>query len=132
VSGAPRPRVLVADDHRLIASLLTRALEEAGYEVLVEMSGDRVAHAAIAGRPDIAIVDANMKPFERFRALVELSELDADERPAIVALSGDDEPVVRDRALQLGADAFLLKPWEPDELIELVERLMAGRRTAAG
>jgi len=32
----------------------------------------------------------------------------------------------------LGADAFLLKPWEPDELTELVERLMAGRRTAAG
>jgi len=132
VSAGPRPRVLVADDHRLIASLLRRSLEDAGYEVSVEMSGDRVAQAAADARPDLAIVDVHMKPFERFRALTDLSELAGDERPAIIALSGDDEPVIRRRSLELGADAFLLKPWEPDELIELVERVLSERGVGAG
>jgi CheY-like chemotaxis protein len=132
VSGAECGRVLVADDHRLIVKLLQRSFEDAGHEVTVEMAGDRVAETAARERPDLVVVDAHMKPVERFTALRSIvAEFGAD-RPAIIVLSGNDEPAVRDRALELGADAFVLKPWEEDELLELAERLIADRRGAAG
>jgi CheY-like chemotaxis protein len=132
VSGATRGRALVADDHRLIAKLLQRSFEDAGHEVAVEMAGDRVAEAAARERPDLVVVDAHMKPSERFHALRSIVEELGGDRPAIIVLSGNDEPAVRQRALELGADAFVLKPWEDDELLELAERLIAERRARAG
>ena len=129
MSAGARARVLVADDHRLIVKLLQRSFEDAGHEVAVEMAGDRVAEAAARERPELAVVDAHMKPAERFFALRSLVDLPDGERPAIIVLSGSDEPGVRQRALDLGADAFVLKPWEEDELLELAERLIAERRT---
>jgi two-component system, sensor histidine kinase len=127
VSGAARGSVLVADDHRLIARLLRRSFEEAGHEVTVEMAGDRVAAAAARERPDLVVVDAHMKPVERFHALRSIVEELGADRPAIIVLSGNDEPAVRERALELGADAFVLKPWEEDELLELAQRLISKR-----
>ena len=128
MSAAARGRVLVADDHRLIARLLQRSFEDAGHEVTVEMAGDRVADAAARDRPDLVVVDAHMKPAERFHALRSIVEDFGGDRPAIIVLSGNDEPAVRQRALELGADAFVLKPWEEDELLELAERLIEERR----
>lgn len=118
-------RVLVADDHRLIASLLERTFEDAGYAVTVVMDAGEVAAAAERERPQLAVIDAQMKPYDRFHALCSLRELDLDAPPAVIVLSGHDEPAVRQLALDLGADAFLLKPWEADELLELAERLSA-------
>jgi CheY-like chemotaxis protein len=120
--------VLVADDHRLIVKLLQRSFEDAGHEVAVEQAGDRVAELAVRERPDLVVVDAHMKPVERFHALRSLTESFGSDRPAIIVLSGNDEPGVRQRALELGADAFVLKPWDEDELLELAERLIDERR----
>ncbi len=130
MSGSDRGRVLVADDHRLIASLLERTFVDAGYAVTVVMDADEVAPTAACERPQLAIVDAQMTPYERFHALRALREVDFDTPPAVIVLSGHDEPAVRQLALDLGADAFLLKPWEEDELIALAERLIAASGVA--
>src|SRR5512135_2340877 len=66
VTALPPRRVLVADDHRLIASLLERTFEDAGYAVTVVMDAGEVAAAVLRERPQLAIVDAQMKPYERF------------------------------------------------------------------
>ena len=127
MTALPPRRVLVADDHRLIASLLERTFEDAGYAVTVVMDAGEVAAAVLRERPQLAIVDAQMKPYERFHALRSLRELDLDDPPAVIVLSGHDEPAVRQLALELGADAFLLKPWEEEDLMALAERLIAAR-----
>ncbi len=119
-------RVLVADDHELIVRLLRRTFEEAGHDVMVERAADAVAPAVTREPVDVAVVDANMKPCERFHALRALQAL-GDSRPrGVIVLSGDDSPAMRQRALELGADAFMVKPWEPDELLELAVGLAAG------
>jgi DNA-binding response OmpR family regulator len=119
--------VLVADDHRLIASLLERTFDDAGYVVTVVMDAGQVAEAAVRDRPQLAVLDAQMKPYERFHALRSLRELELEPPPAVIVLSGHDEPAVRQVALELGADAFLLKPWEEDELMALAQSLTAAR-----
>jgi DNA-binding response OmpR family regulator len=127
VTESGRGRVLVADDHRLIASLLERTFDYAGYAVTVVMDAGQVAEAAVRDRPQLAVLDAQMKPYERFYALRSLRELELDPVPAVIVLSGHDEPAVRQVALELGADAFLIKPWEEDELIALAQSLTATR-----
>jgi CheY-like chemotaxis protein len=127
MSGLAGARVLVADDYPLIASLLRQTFEDAGCEVVVETAADRVAEVAARERPDLAIVDAHMQPCERFHALQELHDLDGERHLAIIVISGDDEPALRRRAIELGADAFLAKPWDHDELLDLAERLTARR-----
>jgi DNA-binding response OmpR family regulator len=125
VSGVPPTRVLVADDHRLIATLLQRTFENAGYDVTVVMDAGEVAAAVERDRPSLAVIDAQMKPYERFHALRAVRALELDAPPAVIALSGHDESAVRTVAVELGADAFMLKPWEEDELLELAAKLTA-------
>ncbi len=125
MSDAPPGRVLIADDHRLIASLLERTFTDAGYEVTVVMDAGEVAAAAARERPHLAVLDAQMKPYERFHALRALAALELDPAPAVIVLSGHDEVAVQQLAISLGADAFVLKPWEEDELLATASRLIA-------
>ena len=50
----------------------------------------------------------------------------------MIVLSGHDEPAIQKLAVELGADAFLLKPWEEDELLELAAKLIGAGRANAG
>jgi DNA-binding response OmpR family regulator len=119
-------RVLVADDHTMVAGLLRKSFEDVGYDVVVEQRADRVKEVAIGEQVGLAVVDVNMSPGQPFDGLRSLIELGAA-RPAIIVVSGDHSPAIRQRALELGADAFLLKPWEPDELVELADSVLADR-----
>lgn len=126
-----RPRVLVADDHHMILDLLVIHLENAGYEVLAENSPERVLERVISERPQLAVLDAQMPPRERFFTLRELGTLPPSERPAVIVLSGHDDPAIHRLALSLGADGFLVKPWDREELCSLSEQLL-GRAEAPG
>lgn len=124
-----RPRVLVADDHYMILDLLASQLESAGYEVLKESSPERVLEAVIRERPQLALLDAQMPPRERFFALRELAALQPPERPPVIILSGHDDQSIRELALSLGADGFLAKPWDREELCSLSAQLMGRSQT---
>jgi DNA-binding response OmpR family regulator len=124
VSHRQPSRVLVADGHPLIGRLLKRSLQDAGYQVAIETTAERVAATAIRERAQLAIVDADIEPSERFDVLRALRELRHERAIAIIVLCADHAPAVRQRALELGADAFLTKPWDPDKLLELADRLI--------
>jgi two-component system alkaline phosphatase synthesis response regulator PhoP len=121
--SGPR-RVLIADDHHMIVDLLRSQLEDAGYLVLTQMAPERVLETVISERPALVVLDAQMPPRERFFALRELAVLEPPDRPAVIVLSGHDEPAIRELALALGADGFLPKPWDREELCSLTERLI--------
>lgn len=124
--GTERPvRVLIADDHRMIVDLLMRHFRQEGCEVIGETDPDQVRALTIATRPDLAVVDAQMPPRERFYVLRELMRITAAERPAVMVLSGHDEPAIRNLALDLGAAGFLTKPWDPEDLRELTNTLIS-------
>lgn len=121
--SSPRGRVLVVDDHDQIRGLLVRHFEDNRYEALAESDASRVRDAVLRWRPQLAVVDVQMPPHERFFALRELAALMPGVRPRVIAMSGSDEAAIRDVSIQLGADAFMLKPWDIDELTQMVEEL---------
>jgi DNA-binding response OmpR family regulator len=118
-----RGRVLVADDHELIARLLVHHFEADGFEVISETAAERVREAVVEFQPHLVVVDVHMPPRERFFALRELRTLASAQRPAVIVMSGSDETAIRELATALGADSFLLKPWDVDELRQVTEQL---------
>jgi two-component system KDP operon response regulator KdpE len=117
-------RVLVVDDEPHILRALKVVLREAGFEAVIADTAQGALDAAALRRPDAAIVDLLLPDgdgIEITRALREWSEM-----PILVlsAVQDEDEKV---RALEAGADDYVVKPFGPKEL---VARLQAALRRA--
>jgi two-component system nitrate/nitrite response regulator NarL len=123
----PRTRVLVIDDHPLfrkgVADLIDMApsLELVG-EAADGASGIRVAQVT---EPDLILLDLNMKGLDGIATLKRLRELDLDARVVVLTVSDSEEDVVA--ALRAGADGYLLKDMEPEEILAGLERVTQGR-----
>ena len=121
-AAAPRPSVLVVEDEADVAMLVKTQLRRNGFDVRTESGGEAGLRAARTSRPDVLVLDLRMHPKSGFDVL---DELRADPRlsaiPVLVISVLDHE----DRALAAGAQAFLGKPFEPHELIERVNDLLA-------
>jgi CheY-like chemotaxis protein len=116
----PMARILVADDDPSIRDIIARKLTAAGHEVVAEADGAAVLATAKTMAPDIIILDWMMPELtgvEVCRAVRSLPEL---ARVHIIVTSAMSQ---RDRvrqALGAGADDFLAKPFNPNELRKLI------------
>jgi DNA-binding NarL/FixJ family response regulator len=119
-----RPRVLLADDHRLVAegikSLLTEAFEVVG---LVE-DGESLVEAARTHRPDLIVADISMPGLNGFEALARIRKENSDAR--IVVLTMHPELAYVRRALEAGALGYVLKHSAPAELTTAIRAALDG------
>jgi PAS domain S-box-containing protein len=125
--GAPRRnvRVLVVDDAEDIRTLLRlRLMRASGVEVVGE-AGDGVEAVALATalEPDVVLLDMAMPRMDGLEALPLIRAAVPGVR--VVVLSGFDEGTMRDRALEAGADRYLVKGGDMDALLAAIEDLTA-------
>jgi two-component system response regulator RpaA len=114
-------RVLVIDDEPAIADVLRMLLEFRGHEVLTADDGSRGFATAQRQSPDVIVLDLMMPVMDGFAAL---EALRGDERTTeipVVILSALGSTDVRQRCHDLGARAFLQKPYNPEDLLRAVE-----------
>jgi DNA-binding NarL/FixJ family response regulator len=120
-----RPRVLLADDHRMVAeglkSLLGEEFELAG---IVE-DGRALLKAARELRPDVIVADISMPELNGIDALVQLKRDDPSVR--VVFLTMHRDVAYARRALEAGAAGFVLKHSAPAELVLAVRAALQGR-----
>jgi two-component system alkaline phosphatase synthesis response regulator PhoP len=117
-------RILVADDDRQINRLVQSYLERAGYEVRVAYDGNQAMHLLRAERPDMAVFDVMMPGHDGFE-LVRLVR--ADKHLAalpILMLTARVEDVDKLKGLDLGADDYLTKPFNPPEVVARVRAIL--------
>ena len=120
-----RPRVLLADDHRLVAEGLKSLLSEE-YEVLgVVEDGRALVEAARTLRPDVIVADITMPNLNGIDALVQLKR--ENQRVQVVILTMHTEPAYARRALDAGAAGYVLKHSAPDELLTAVRAALQGK-----
>lgn len=118
-------RILVVDDEPNIRRLIEHHLAGRGHRVDSAADGIQALEKVQANRPELLILDVNMPGPDGFQVLAELKEDPATvEIPVIMltALSSDDH--VR-HGWGIGADCYLTKPFNPRELVLLVDRLAA-------
>jgi DNA-binding NarL/FixJ family response regulator len=120
-------RVVLVDDQAMIRAGLRSILEDAGIEVSGEAGNGREAVTLIArARPDVVLLDLRMPILDGIGALTALrSDPDVARTPVLILTTFDGDPDVL-AALRAGADGFLSKAADPDELIDAVRRLAAG------
>lgn len=113
-------RVLVTDDDRMIRMLIRMLLEKDGFEVIEAANGAIGVDMARRERPDLMLLDLQMpdlngfEVIERIRRDITLADL------PIVVLTSESAAGVETRVLELGADDYLVKPFEPEVLISRV------------
>lgn len=117
-------RVVIAEDEALIRLDLRETLEEEGYEVVAETSrGDEVVDLVREHRPDLAILDIKMPGGDGLSAAAEIT---ADRLAAVLVLTAFSQRELIDRAREAGALAYLVKPFQRNDLVPAME-LAIGR-----
>ncbi|EGA68962.1 response regulator [Vibrio sinaloensis DSM 21326] len=121
-------RVLLVDDHPLMRRGIHQLLSfEDEFEVVAEASNgaDAVAKAH-EHKPDLVLLDLNMKGMSGLDTLNALRADDCD--AAIVILTVSDSPADIEAIVKAGADGYLLKDTEPDELVDLLKLSLRGNK----
>lgn len=121
------PTILVADDEEDLRELVTYRLSRSGYNVIGAEDGQEAFELAAERTPDLMILDVMMPKLDgyeltrRVRAEAALSSI-----PVILLTARSQESDI-DRGFEVGADDYLKKPFNPDELVARV-RAVLGRR----
>jgi CheY-like chemotaxis protein len=128
--SSDRPlRALVVDDTAEVRALLVVNLELEGFEVREALDGQECLDVVRSWRPHVITMDVVMPRLDGLGALRALRADAATADIPVVMVSGRSQPADRSRGLELGADAYLAKPFEPAELVGVVSELaLHGRR----
>jgi two-component system, cell cycle response regulator len=123
-------KILVADDQGTSREATARILREAGHRIVLASDGMEALDRAAAERVDVMIVDVVMPRLgglDVCRAAKQRAA-EAGEHLPVLLISARNEPSARVDGLRAGADDFLGKPYDPDELCARIEALLRTRR----
>jgi DNA-binding response OmpR family regulator len=118
--------ILVADDDLPSVKLTSYLLEEAGYQVVKAYDGQSILNSIEQQSPDLVLLDVSMPKtsgFDVCRQIRRTSDV------PIIFLSGRSQLEDRVTGLQIGGDDYLVKPFEPSELLARVEAVLRRRNS---
>jgi two-component system response regulator MprA len=118
------PRVLVVEDDEEIAQVLQRSLRLDGYEVRLAADGETALEEASAYHPDLVILDLGLP---RLDGIEVARRLRASDDVPILMLTARDAVESRVEGLDSGADDYLVKPFERQELLARLRALLRRR-----
>ena len=125
MSSARRPRVLLADDHLMVAEALKSLLTPEFDLVGVVVDGRALIEEVANLRPDVIVADVTMPHLNGIEALMRLRQ-DGDRTPVIFLTMHQDVTFAR-RALEAGASGFVLKHSAPAELVTAIRAALQGK-----
>jgi two-component system KDP operon response regulator KdpE len=110
--------ILVVDDEKRILNFLRTKLKASGYEVLTAASGIEALEQVQAQEPDLILLDILMPKMDGFETLKNLRSFSAT---PVIILSAKGSDIDKIKGLGLGADDYIPKPFNPDELVARIE-----------
>jgi CheY-like chemotaxis protein len=123
-------RILLADDSVTAQNMGRRILSDAGYEVVTVNNGSAALKKIAENKPDIIILDVYMPGYGGLEVCQRVKQDAETARIPILLTVGKLEPFKPDEARRVGADAFIIKPFEATELLtaltKLEDKIVAG------
>ena len=119
-SKGKKPCVLVVDDHPKVLRFIEIDLKLREFEVVTTTSGSEALELVKSGKPDIVLLDIIMPGMDGFEVLQKLR--DFTQLP-VIAFSAS--PGNYQDAMRLGANDFMAKPFQPDEMVKRIKALLS-------
>ena len=120
--AAEEKRILIADDDPVILRLIQVNLELEGYQVLTANNGVEAVEAATKELPNLVILDIMMPRLDGYQACEQLKSAEATKDIPVIFLSAKAQQGDVEKGQSFGVAAYLTKPFDPSELLEVVER----------
>jgi DNA-binding NarL/FixJ family response regulator len=123
--------IIIVDDDAGVVSVLSDALTRFGYGVLPVESGEEALAAAQQERPDLVLLETKLPGMSGYAVCRELKDLYGSRLPVFFVSGERTEPFDRVAGLLVGADDYLIKPFDPDEVVARVRRFVSPSRGKA-
>lgn len=121
------PTVLIVDDEAHIRMLIEQTLEDLedeGVELLFAENGEEALQSILSNKPDLVFLDVmmpkmnGMEVCRRVKKELDLSEV------YIILLTAKGQEVDRQKGLEMGADRYMTKPFDPEEMMQVAQEIL--------
>ncbi len=116
-------RIMTIDDSKTMRDMLMLTLANAGFEVFQAVDGQAGVDALREQEVDLVITDINMPKMDGYAVIKELRSRPEHQKTPILVLTTESEGMKRTAARDLGATGWLVKPFDPERLIETVNKV---------
>ena len=117
-------RILVVDDDASLRKMLSRTLQQHGFQTDVAADGFEAGVKLVQFNPDLVLLDLYMPGMDGFEVCKRIKENPSTSRINVLAITGYDTEENRARIMAAGADSYLIKPLESRLLLQKVEMLL--------
>lgn len=122
-----KPKVLIIDDDPSLRRLVQVLFERNGFDVSLASEGSEGVQLALMNPPNIIILDIMMEGLHGFEVCKMLRANSSLRRTAIIIISGKSYKSDIDKSMELGADAYIVKPFSSKELLKIATQYMNER-----
>jgi len=117
-------RILIVDDELDVLELVAFRLEKAGYGIITAVDGQEGLDSIRAERPDLVLLDSCLPGMDAFEVCKELKNDEGLKHMPIILFTATLDITVAEKAKELGANDFILKPFDSEELLKKVKRII--------
>jgi two-component system chemotaxis response regulator CheY len=117
-------QVLTVDDSASVRQMVGFTLRNAGYEVTEAADGQLGIEKARGGKFDLIISDLNMPNMDGIQMIAGLRKLPGYSFTPILMLTTESQPEKKDAGRRAGATGWIVKPFQPEQLIAVVQKLV--------
>jgi two-component system chemotaxis response regulator CheY len=121
-----KARILIVDDSSLARRRARTILEGAGFEVSEAEDGISALERYFVTKPDLVLLDLVMKGMYGLDVITKLREMDPQAR--IIVVSADVQTSSHEMVAEAGAAAFMIKPFDPDEMVATINSTLSEAR----
>ena len=120
-------RIVIVDDDEIVAEIASDVLAAAGHMTNAVHDGVEALKAIYDGEPDLVILDYELPGETGMEVLRQIRAMPHGRGMLVMMLTGSRSRLLKARAEHIGANDYVVKPFRPDDLVERVETLLAGR-----
>jgi DNA-binding response OmpR family regulator len=119
-------KILIADDEEVVRELMARKIASQDYEVITAKDGQDAWNKIVNDFPDIIILDLNMPKMDGWGVLSQLRQNPTSKRwQPVIIVSAHDEVESYKKAMSLGADHYLSKPCQMEDILKAIRLMLS-------
>ncbi len=117
-------RILVVEDSPTILYMMTDMLSQLGYEILKAANGAEAVTLATTEKPDVILLDVILPKLNGYQVCRQIKSQPQTEHIPVIMITSKGKQTDRHWGLEQGADAYIVKPVDPDELKDVIDKFI--------